>query len=108
MSEEKNEEETSPQQTSQKEQLARLARLAHLHVAEGDSADFAAIAEWFEKVKQIDTEGIDPMTNPRERQGKEKVRLRKDEVDDGNVRDALLENALDPQHGFFVVPKVVE
>ena len=62
----------SEEETRQKAQLARVARLARLPVAEGDSADFAAIAEWFEKVKQIDTEGIDPMTNPRERQGKEK------------------------------------
>ena len=104
MSEEKSEEETSPQETSQKAQLARLARLARLHVAEGYSADFAAIAEWFEKVKKIDTEGVEPMTNPRE----ENARLREDRVADGNVRDALLANAPETQHGFFVVPKVVE
>ncbi len=94
----------SEAETSQQEQLARLALLARLRVGTGGSADFAAIAEWFEKVKNIDTEGIEPMTNPRE----EKVPLRADKVNDGKVRDALLANAPDAQHGFFVVPKVVE
>ncbi len=94
----------SEAETSQQEQLARLAALARLRVGTGESADFAAIAEWFERVKNIDTKGIESMTNPRE----ENARLREDKVADGNVRDALLANAPDAQHGFFVVPKVVE
>ncbi len=94
----------SEDEISQKEQLARLARLARLRVGTGDSADFAAMAAWFEKIKTIDTQGIEPMTNPRE----ENARLREDRVDDGDVRDALLANAPETQHGFFVVPKVIE
>ena len=90
--------------TQQQEQLARLAVLARLRVGTGDSADFAAMARWFDKIKTIDTQGIEPMTNPRE----ENARLREDRVDDGDVRDALLANAPETQHGFFVVPKVVE
>ena len=92
------------EEPSQQKQLARLALLARLRVGTGESADVAAIAEWFEKIKNIDTEGIEPMTNPRE----ENARLREDKVADGNVREALLANAPDAQHGFFVVPKVVE
>ena len=98
-----SEEEVRPKE-QQKEQLARLAVLARLRVGEGDSADFALIAAWFEKIKKIDTEGVPPMTNPRE----ENARLREDRVDDGDVRDELLANAPETQHGFFVVPKVVE
>ena len=112
MSEETSEEETlqkerqkkERQKEQQKEQLARLAELARLRVGEEDSTDFALIAAWFEKIKKTDTEGITPMTNPRE----ENARLREDRVDDGDVRDALLANAPETQHGFFVVPKVVE
>ena len=95
---------TDKEEPSQQKQLARLALLARLRVGTGESADVAAIAEWFEKIKNIDTEGIEPMTNPSE----ENARLREDKVADGNVREALLANAPDAQHGFFVVPKVVE
>ena len=38
----------------------------------------------------------------------QKLRLRDDVIDDGNVRDKLLANAPDSQHGFFAVPKVIE
>jgi len=36
------------------------------------------------------------------------LRLREDAVTDGNVRDKVLANAPDAQHGFFAVPKVIE
>jgi aspartyl-tRNA(Asn)/glutamyl-tRNA(Gln) amidotransferase subunit C len=29
-------------------------------------------------------------------------------VNDGNIRDKVLANAPDAQHGFFAVPKVIE
>jgi aspartyl-tRNA(Asn)/glutamyl-tRNA(Gln) amidotransferase subunit C len=37
-----------------------------------------------------------------------KLRLREDVVDDGNIREAVLANAPEAQHGFFAVPKVIE
>ena len=37
-----------------------------------------------------------------------KLRLRDDVVDDGDIRDKVLANAPDAQHGFFAVPKVIE
>lgn len=36
------------------------------------------------------------------------LRLRDDVVTDGNVRDAVLANAPQAEHGFFAVPKVIE
>jgi aspartyl-tRNA(Asn)/glutamyl-tRNA(Gln) amidotransferase subunit C len=36
------------------------------------------------------------------------LRLRRDVVTDGNVREAVLSNAPAPEHGFFGVPKVIE
>ena len=38
----------------------------------------------------------------------QKLRLRDDAVTDGNIRDAVLANAPEGQHGFFAVPKVIE
>jgi aspartyl-tRNA(Asn)/glutamyl-tRNA(Gln) amidotransferase subunit C len=34
--------------------------------------------------------------------------LRDDVVNDGNIREKVLLNAPDAQHGFFAVPKVIE
>ena len=36
------------------------------------------------------------------------LRLRDDVVTDGNVRDEVLANAPQAEHGFFAVPKVIE
>ena len=38
----------------------------------------------------------------------QKLRLRDDVVNDGNIRDDVLANAPEAQHGFFAVPKVIE
>ena len=90
-------------------EVSRLAVLARITLSDrlrADMADrtFFVIASWFEEIKQVDTSDVVPMTSPAVKQ----ARLREDRVDDGNVRDALLANASDTQHGFFVVPKVVE
>lgn len=37
-----------------------------------------------------------------------RLRLRADVVDDGGVRDKVLANAPQAEHGFFAVPKVIE
>jgi len=36
------------------------------------------------------------------------LRLRDDVVTDGHIRDAVLANAPQAEHGFFAVPKVIE
>ena len=37
-----------------------------------------------------------------------KLRLREDVVNDGDMRDSVLANAPQAEHGFFAVPKVIE
>ena len=48
--------------------------------------------------------GVEPLTAVID----QKLRLREDEVNDGNIRDEVLANAPEAQHGFFAVPKVIE
>jgi aspartyl-tRNA(Asn)/glutamyl-tRNA(Gln) amidotransferase subunit C len=38
----------------------------------------------------------------------QKLRLREDRITDGDIRDEVLANAPEAQHGFFTVPKVIE
>jgi aspartyl-tRNA(Asn)/glutamyl-tRNA(Gln) amidotransferase subunit C len=85
--------------------VAKLARIA-MSDAEVDAQvpELNQILGWVEQLATVDTEGVEPLTAVID----QKLRLRDDVVDDGNVRDAVLLNAPDAQHGFFAVPKVIE
>ena len=52
----------------------------------------------------MNTDGVEPLTAVIDIP----ERLRDDIVDDGDIREAVLLNAPDAQHGFFAVPKVIE
>ena len=85
--------------------VARLARIA-MSDAEVDALvpELNQILGWVDQLAEVDTDGVEPLTAVIE----QKLRLRDDVVNDGNVRDKVLANAPDAQHGFFAVPKVIE
>ena len=85
--------------------VAKLARLA-LSDAEIDKMvpELNNILGWVEQLGEVDTDGVEPLTAVIDL----KLRLRDDVVTDGNIRDKVLLNAPDAQHGFFAVPKVIE
>ena len=62
------------------------------------------ILGWVEQLGEVDTDGVEPLTAVID----QKLRLRDDVVNDGDVRDDVLANAPEAQHGFFAVPKVIE
>ena len=85
--------------------VAKLARLA-LSDAEIDKMvpELNNILGWVEQLSEVDTDGVEPLTAVIDL----KLRLRDDVVTDGDIRDKVLLNAPDAQHGFFAVPKVIE
>jgi len=85
--------------------VAKLARLA-MSDSEVDALvpELNNILGWVEQLAEVDTDGVEPLTAVID----QKLRLRDDVVDDGNVRDRVLLNAPEAQHGFFAVPKVIE
>ena len=85
--------------------VAKLARIA-MSDAEVDALvpELNNILGWVEHLSEVNTDGVEPLTAVIDL----KLRLRDDVVDDGDVRDAVLLNAPDAQHGFFAVPKVIE
>ena len=85
--------------------VAKLARIA-MSDAEIDALvpELNQILGWVDQLAEVDTDGVEPLTAVIE----QKLRLRDDVVTDGNVREAVLLNAPDAQHGFFAVPKVIE
>ena len=62
------------------------------------------ILGWVEQLGEVNTDGVEPLTAVID----QKLRLRDDVVNDGDIRDKVLANAPDAQHGFFAVPKVIE
>ena len=85
--------------------VAKLARIA-MSDAEIEQLvpELNQILGWVDQLAEVDTDGVEPLTAVIDL----KLRLRDDVVTDGDVRDKVLANAPDAQHGFFAVPKVIE
>ena len=85
--------------------VANLARIA-MSDAEVEALvpELNNILGWVDQLGEVNTDGVEPLTAVIH----VKQRLRDDVVNDGNVRDKILANAPDAQHGFFAVPKVIE
>ena len=85
--------------------VANLNRLAvHDDRAEKLAPELEKIMGFVEQLSEVDTDGVEPLANVVDID----LRLRKDEVTDGNYRDKILANAPESTQGFFTVPKVVE
>ena len=88
--------------------VKRIASLARIAITEEEATRLAPelgnILGWIEQLGEVDTAGVEPMTAVIANV----LRLRDDVVTDGNVRDAVLANAPQAEHGFFAVPKVIE
>ena len=87
---------------------ARIAKLARIEV---DEATLPALAEEFnmilgfiEQLNEVDVEGVEPMTSVTP----QRLKRRKDDVNDGDQQEKVLSNAPDAREGFYAVPKVVE
>ena len=90
------------------EQVRHIAKLARIAMSDEELdrllPELNNILSWVEQLAEVNTEGVDPLTAVIE----QKLRLRDDAITDGNVRDEVLANAPEAQHGFFAVPKVIE
>ena len=90
------------------EQVRHIAKLARIAMSDGEVEalvpEFNKILGWVEQLAEVDTDGVEPLTAVID----QKLRLREDVVTDGDVRDAVLANAPEAEHGFFAVPKVIE
>lgn len=88
--------------------VKKVASLARIAISEDDAErlvpELNNILGWIEQLGEVDCTGVEPMTAVIPNS----LRLRDDVVTDGDVRDAVLANAPQGEHGFFTVPKVVE
>ena len=85
--------------------IAKLARIAMSdEEIERLAPELNNILGWVEQLGEVNTDGVEPLTAVID----QKLRLRDDVVTEGNIRDEVLANAPEAQHGFFAVPKVIE
>jgi aspartyl-tRNA(Asn)/glutamyl-tRNA(Gln) amidotransferase subunit C len=66
--------------------------------------DMNSIFDFIEKLNELDTVNVEPLTSV----VKTTLKLRVDEVKSGNIREQVLKNSPDENEDFFVVPRVVE
>ncbi|MDE2181665.1 MAG: Asp-tRNA(Asn)/Glu-tRNA(Gln) amidotransferase subunit GatC [Alphaproteobacteria bacterium] len=91
-----------------KDTVRRIAKLARLALEEDRIEpmveELNGILAWVEQLKEVDVEGVAPMTSVVE----QRLKMRDDIVTEGDNAKALMANAPQGQDHFFVVPKVVE
>ncbi|MCR9250437.1 MAG: Asp-tRNA(Asn)/Glu-tRNA(Gln) amidotransferase subunit GatC [bacterium] len=88
--------------------LQKIAHLARLEFDAGSEAEMVAdmeeILTWVEKLDELDTENVEPLTN----MSLEVNVLRKDEVREHLSHERGLRNAPKKDEDYFRVPKVLE
>lgn len=88
--------------------LDKIAHLSRLEIDEKDvektMKDMTAIVEWVEKLKEVDTEGVEPLTT----MSFEINVLREDVPKEHLNHDQALFNAPQKDKDYFRVPKVLE
>ena len=89
---------------SQVEHVARLARIAlSEHEKDTYSEQLSTILDFFDRLKEVDTEGVEPTSHVLEITNI----FDKDEVRESFDREEILKNAPDSHDGFFRVPKIL-
>jgi aspartyl-tRNA(Asn)/glutamyl-tRNA(Gln) amidotransferase subunit C len=88
--------------------VRRVAHLARLAVAEDEvehlRGELNAILAFVEQLAEVNVDGVEPMTSVTPMA----MKMRHDEVTDGNIAEAVMANAPASEDHFFLVPKVVE
>jgi aspartyl-tRNA(Asn)/glutamyl-tRNA(Gln) amidotransferase subunit C len=88
--------------------VRRMAHLARIAIAEDEvehlQGELNAMLAFVEQLAEVDVSGVEPMTSVTPMA----MKMRKDEVTEGGIADAIMANAPAREDHFFLVPKVVE
>jgi aspartyl-tRNA(Asn)/glutamyl-tRNA(Gln) amidotransferase subunit C len=92
--------------------IARIANLARLELHPEESERMLARINGFfeivEKMRAVDTAGVEPLTHPVAAVRDVALRLREDVASEPNQREANQRSAPAVERGLFLVPKVIE
>ena len=88
--------------------IKHISKLSRISVddekAKKLAGDMNSIFDFIEKLNELNTDNIEPLTSVVETT----LKLRVDEVKSGNIREQVLKNSPDENEDFFVVPRVIE
>jgi len=91
-----------------KDTVKHISKLARISLDEKKisslSRDLSSIMKFIEKLNELNTDKVTPLTSIINSSLKSRV----DEVKDGKIRDQILKNSPEKNEEFFVVPKVIE
>ena len=91
-----------------KDKIKHVSKLARISVDEkkidGLVKDLSSIFKFIEQLNELNTDKVEPLSSILNAP----LRSRKDEINDGKIRDQILKNSPEKNEEFFVVPKVLE
>jgi len=92
--------------------IARIANLARLELQPAESERLLTQINGFfdlvEKMRAVDTTGMQPLAHPMASVADIALRLREDKVSEFDNREANQRNAPAVEQGLFLVPRVIE
>jgi aspartyl-tRNA(Asn)/glutamyl-tRNA(Gln) amidotransferase subunit C len=91
-----------------KDKIKHVSKLARISVDDKKvddlTKDLSSIFKFIEQLNELNTDKVEPLSSILN----EPLRFRKDVINDGKIRDKILENSPKKNEEFFVVPKVIE
>ena len=88
--------------------IKHISKLSRISVddkkADKLAGDLNSIFDFIEKLNELNTDKVEPLTSVVETT----LKLRNDEVKSKDIRDQILKNSPVENEDFFVVPRVVE
>ena len=88
--------------------IKHISKLSRISVDEKKveklAGDLNSIFDFIEKLNELKTDNVEPLTSVAETS----LKLRSDEVKSKNLRDQVIKNSPKENEDYFVVPKVIE
>ena len=88
--------------------IKHISKLSRISVDEQKAkklvGDLNSIFEFIEKLNELKTENVEPLTSVAETT----LKLRADEVKSNDIREQIIKNSPQDNEDYFVVPKVIE
>ena len=85
--------------------ISKLSRIAvDEQKAEKLTKDLNSIFDFIEKLNELKTDNVQPLTSIAETT----LKLRPDEIKSENLREQIIKNSPENNEDYFVVPKVIE
>ena len=88
--------------------IKHISKLSRISVDDAKAnklaGDLNSIFDFIEKLNELNTDNVEPLTSVAETT----LKLRADEVKSENIRGQILKNSPEENEDFFVVPRVVE